>query len=209
MINTLIAYDDNDFELGTYFSDSHQDILLDITGIEEISFTSIQGLDCTENNINITVQSLNGIRFIFVALTHGNNEQLISNEVYVSANNSNSFSNSFFYTCACSSGSSLGNILINNGCLVYVGYYSTVYIHEDYSSVFYKCQNFALKSFLTTEESIKTSYDKMVNYYDQEIDRLVMGSMDDVLAASSLVSNRNSLILLGDGSLTKNDFSAN
>ncbi len=210
MIRTFIAYDNNDFELGDYFDDSHTDIIDEIVANKLIQRTSISGLECTEVKVNECIQAFNGLRFVFVGLSHGNEQQLISNEAFVSATNAAAFTNSFFYTCACSTGDQLGGVLIEAGCLVYIGYNDTVLLHVDYYQVFYKCQNFGIKSFLLNKETINVSFDKMIAYYNEEIERLVNeGGTDEVIASSFLLSNRDGLILLGNGNLTPNDFFAN
>ncbi len=207
MINALIAYDDQDFDLGDYFQSSHGDIVNSINANQLVSITSIQGLNCTELNINTTIQGLNGARFIFVAIAHGNEEVVAANEVFISNNNSADFTNSLFYSCACSNGHTLGRILVNAGCLTFVGYKDDVWVVEDYHEIFYGCQNSGIKSFLIHPETIQVSFDKMIAHYTQEIDRLVAGSIDDVVAASSLIGNRDCLVLLGNNNLTHADFS--
>jgi hypothetical protein len=206
MINTFIAYDDNDRDLGNYFEDSHNDIHAVIAADMNITNVSIRGLDCTEIFINTTILILNGSRFVFIALSHGNEEELVSHEVYVSANNSATFAHSLFYTCACSTGFILGDTLIDAGCLTYIGYFDTVLVNLDYSPIFFACQNFGIKSFLTNNETIEVSFNKMIDFYNREIDRLVMGTTDDLIAASSLISNRDCLTILGNKNVTKFDF---
>jgi len=206
MINTFIAYDDNDGELGDYFEDSHNDIHVVVAANVNITNLSIRGLDCTEVFINNTLLPRNGSRFVFIAISHGNEEELWSHEMYVSANNSATFVNSLFYSCACSTGFTLGNNLIAAGCLTFIGYFDTVLVNVDYYSTFYACQNFGIKSFLANDETIEISFNKMVDFYNSEIDRLIVGTTDDVIAASSLISNRDCLTILGNTTVTRNDF---
>lgn len=208
MINTIVAYDDNDADLGDYFTSSHDSLVLKLAEIAIVSNLSIRGLDCTEVFLNQAITPFNGGRFVFIGISHGNEEELVSHEVYVSTNNLKSFCNSLFYSCACSTAYKLGNDLITAGCLAFVGYSDTVYINTYYSETFHECQNYCIKEFLSSEESIETSFDKMTTYYNKEIDRLVAGSMDDLIAASSLISNRNCLKLLGDKKLTSKDIAA-
>lgn len=206
MIKTIIAYDDNDFALGDYFIESHGDIT-SIIGVNAlISNISIRGLDCTEAQINATLMTLNGSRFIFIALTHGNDNEFVCNDVFISVANAHHFSNSFFYSTACSTGKGLGKILIANGCHSFIGYEADVEIILDYSNVFYSCENFGIKSFLQNDETVEESYNKMVGNYTIQIDYLLLGSMDDLIAATYLINNRNCLTMLGNKALTRNDF---
>lgn len=206
MINTIVAYDDNDSDLGDYFTDSHDSITVVIRTIAQIVNISIRGLECTEPHLNNVIAPFNGDKFIFIGISHGNEEELVSHEVYVSVNNLMSFSNSLVYSCACSTGYKLGVDLVAAGCLAFVGYSDTVYINVDYQEVFYNCQNHCIKEFLTSNETLENSFHKMIQYYDQEIDRLLLGNMDDFFAATSLINNRNCLTLLGSKDLILNDF---
>jgi len=206
MISTIVAYDDNDSDLGDYFVDSHENITVVLRANAQIVNVSIRGLDCTEVFVNSTITPLNGNRFIFIGISHGNEEELVSHEVYVSASNLTSFSNSLFYSCACLTGLKLGKNLIGAGCLVFVGYNDTVLVNVDYFEIFYNCQNHCIKEFLKGNETIEGSFSKMIDYYNEEIDKLLPGDMDDLLAATSLINNRDCLILLGDRKLRLNDF---
>ncbi len=206
MINTFIAYDDNDFSLGDYFEESHSDITA-VFGLNAlVNNVSIRGLDCTEANINATLLGLNGSRFIFIALTHGNNDEFVCNDVFISAVNAHFFSNSFFYSTACSTGKNIGKVLVANGCHSFIGYEEDVEIILDYSTVFYSCENFGIKSFLQNDETVEVSYNKMVDNYTTQIDKLIGGSMDELIAATYLIGNRDCLTLLGDKTLTRNHF---
>ena len=207
MINTVIAYDDNDFELSEYFENSHTDISDVLAANELITNISICGLECTKENINDTIRGINVEKFIFIAIAHGNEEVIAANgSPFVSFENYITFVNSLFYSCSCSSGQILGNELVQEGCLAFIGYFDTVFVIEEYYSIFYSCQNYGIKTFLSNDETIETSFNKMVNFYNEEIDRLVVGSTDDFLAASSLINNRDCLDILGCKTITRNDF---
>lgn len=206
MISTFIAYDDNDFKLGEYFEESHIDILAVIKISAIITSTSICGLDCTQGNINAILSGLNGGRFIFIVLSHGNSDEFVSNEVFISATNAHHFTNSFLYSTACSTGKNLSKILIANGCLSFIGYEEEIEVILDYAGIFYSCENFGIKSFLENDETIEDSYNKMIGFYNDQIDQLVGGDIDELIAASSLVKNKQSLVILGNKTLTRNDF---
>lgn len=205
MINAIITYHDNDVDLGDYFTGSHTDLTNHFDN-KPIAITSIAGDNCTEQFVNATITGLRGVRFIFIAVAHGNEDIVAANEAFVSQNNVVQFNNSLFYSCSCLNGASLGNKLIAAGCLAFVGYMKVVTVILDYLAVFYTCQNFGIKSFLETAEILSMSFQKMHDYYTSEINRLLTGSTDDIIAASYLIANRDALILLGDGNLTSNDF---
>ncbi|MEQ1552993.1 MAG: hypothetical protein ABL929_02375 [Ferruginibacter sp.] len=206
MINTIIAYDDNDGTLGEYFESSHADIYLTIKSNNFVDNISISGLNCTEININSILAKFAGKKFIFIALSHGNCDEFISNEIFISAANAHHFANSFFYSTACSTGKNLAYKLIDTGCHSFIGYDDEIEIIFDYSDVFYTCENFGIKTFLENDELIEVSFNKMKEFYNSKIDELITGTMDDLIAASSLMKNRDCLVLLGDCNLSRNDF---
>lgn len=208
MINLVIAYDDVDAKLGNYFLASHDDILASIP-LHEIANSSLSGVNCNEVILQSTLEALQGNRFIFVALAHGNEEEVVATEVFVSSNNTAIFSNSLFYSCSCLTGHTLGVNLISAGCLTFIGYRNSVEVIEGYYPIFYACQMYGLKSFLLNPETIQVSYDKMVNNYNDNIDALIGGSMDDLIVASSLINNRDCMVIIGNLGMTKSDFLPN
>ena len=95
MINIVVAYDDNDIELGDYFELSYNDLNNNLSIVENISLSSIRGLDCSENNVLDRINSFNEENFGFVGLSHGNDCQLLTdNDVYVDIENILHFRNS-------------------------------------------------------------------------------------------------------------------
>ena len=206
MINTFIAYDDNDNDFGVYFTDSHNDILAEFKLNELVNNVSISGVNCTEISVNDKLGAMNGNSFIFVAISHGNEDEFWSHEVYISTNNANRFLNSFIYSTACSTGKKLAQVLIDNGTLAFIGYNDTILVPLDYSNLFYSCENFGIKSFLKNEESIENCYNKLIENYTNEIDILLAGNMEDLIIAATLIDNRDKLIFLGNGLLTRDYF---
>ncbi|MBC7748368.1 MAG: hypothetical protein H7Z76_07305 [Methylotenera sp.] len=206
MINALIAYDENDVDFGVYFLESHDDIISDCKQNQLVSSISICGFNCTEEGIKKSLNIINGNSFVFIAISHGNEDEFWSHEVYLSANNASQFQNSFIYSTSCSTGKNLAQILIDNGSLAFIGYNDTILVPLDYSKLFYTCENYGIKSFLNNEETIETSYNKLIENYTIEIDILTAGSMEELIIASTLIDNRDRLILLGNGSLTRNYF---
>ena len=206
MINTIIAYDDNDVDFGIYFSESHNDIHSQFQLNALINNVSISGINCTEVGINQKLNSLNGGSFIFIAISHGNEDELWSHEVYISSNNANKFNNSFVYSTACLTGKKLANILLENGAVAFIGYNDTILIPLDYSNLFYTCENFGIKSFVNNEETIEVCYNKLKENYTSQIDLLLGGSLEELIIASTLIDNRDKLILLGNSTITRSYF---
>lgn len=209
MIKIVVAYDDNDSALADYFEESYNNILQSIQSAQETPTVVLRGLDCTETNVNSAVVPLNPHPFLFVGLSHGNSEQLgidSTGEIFVSNKNSFNFINSFFYTTACKVGKNLGGHLISNGCLVFVGYNDTSYaaFSEEHDQVFIDCELYIIKNFLNTNKSIEELFNDMLAYTEEQIDNLT--TKGDIVDAMLLQYNKNCIILLGDGKLTKNSF---
>ncbi len=206
MINTFIAFDENDDDFGEYFFESHNDIISDFQKNKLINYVSICGLNCTEKGIIDILNSINENPFVFIAISHGNEDEFCSHEVYISATNANQFRNSFIYSTSCSTGKNLAKILIDNGSLAFIGYNNEIFVPLDYSKLFYTCENYGIKSFFNNDETIETSYNKLIEHYTAQIDILLSGSMEDLIIASTLLDNRDKLTFLGNGSLTRKFF---
>jgi hypothetical protein len=206
MINTFIAYDDNDADFGLYFTESHSDVSSDFEKNVLVVNVSLNGLNCTEANINNVLQGMLGNSFVFIALSHGNEDEFWSHEVYLSSNNAHRLINAFLYSTACSTGKNLGKVLIDNGCVAFIGYGNEVNVLLNNTKLFYSCENYGIKSFLNNNETIGTSYSKLIDNYTEEIYKLFYGSIDDLIVASVLIGNRDSLVLLGNDSLTRDYF---
>ena len=205
MINIVVAYDDNDIELGDYFVLSFNDLYNNFSNAENISLSSIRGLDCCENEVLNRINSFNEENFGFVGLSHGNDCQLLTeNEVYVDINNILHFKNSLFYSTACSTGIELGQELIKNDCKCFVGFKDDTYAtYEDFYDVYIECENYCLKDFFDSQNTIKESFDKMLAHFDKKIFELE--NQNEILVAMELIGNRDSFVLYGNTALTKLD----
>ncbi len=210
MINTVIAYDNFDNEIGDYFNRSylHLDELRNQT---TISITGIDGGNCSQTSINDLIPLFNQSPFVFVGLSHGTDDGLSLRGIdyYIQQNNANLFLNSFFYSTACHIGRCLGDILISHNCKCFIGYTdkSEVPLVPDYEDLFIECELHALKNFFLTTKSIQVLYDEMIAFTDEKIIEI---ANVDVLEAMSLIRNRDRFVIIGtddDKSLTSLDFS--
>ncbi|WP_290874656.1 hypothetical protein, partial [Flavobacterium sp.] len=127
---------------------------------------------------------------------HGRKNCLLnSNTPYVSTTvNNTCFQRSFFYTFSCSSGDELGDNLVKNGCLCFIGYNRVISIWSTYLNPFVVCANHGLKLFYN---GINTSQilTEMKNQYNMEIDSVYP---KNYLISSILRENRDALILHGE-----------
>lgn len=206
MINTIVGFDDNDDELGDYFEQSYNYLNELIDPIGDVNLIPIQGLDCSENHLIKTINSFEEIRFVFVGLLHGNEEQLgTENDVFVDIENVDHFKESLFYSPACSTANKLGHELIIKDCFSYVGCTEDIYAtYDEYHDVYIDCENHCLKEFLSSNQTIETCFDIMMGYFDDQIDKLSDMS-DEILVAMELTGNKDSFILLGNKQLTKSE----
>ncbi len=204
MIKLIIAYDDNDSDLGGYFEECFNSITTKTESSDNISMSSIRGLDCTEANINDVV-SLMQKPYVFVGLSHGNPGELISDEVYVSRNNSSIFSDSLFYSTGCCTAIELGPLLIEQGCVCYIGYVDDSYAtYEDFYPTYIECETYALVEFLTSDKNVNTAYREMLSYFDLKINELF--DQNEILVAMELQKNKDSFVLLGDPNISRGIF---
>jgi len=208
MINVVLAYDDNDDELADYFTESYNNINGIITTLNFISSIPIRGLDCTESNLITITNGLNDNPFIFIGLSHGREEGdclLTINETFVSHNNIKHFQNSFFYSTACDAAKILGPTLLTENCFCFIGCNDASWVsYEDFHPVYIACENFAICRFLQKDITIQQSFEDMKAYFDDQIQD--MYQKNEILVAIELENNRDMMVLIGDGSLTRKHF---
>lgn len=203
MINIVVAYDDNDPELGDYFELCYNDLYENLSILQGLAINSIRGLDCNEDGVLERIQSFEEENFGFVGLSHGNDRQLLTeNDVYVDVENLSHFCNSLFYSTACSTGIELGKELIKNNCQCYVGFKEDTYAtYEDFYDIYIECENYCLKDFFSSQNTIKESFNNMLNHFDKHI--LDLESKDEILVAMELIGNKDSFVLYGNEDLKR------
>lgn len=192
MIQAILAVDNEDSILGNFFTECLQEI--------ENHKSPLIHLDVIKSNalndlaISLKVESISN--FIFVAISHGSEEALLSNGItpYVSSNiNINKFSNSFFYTCSCFTGKELASKLIENGCSSYIGYDNKFSVWDYHRKPFVECATYGYKLFLSGH-NIETIIEMMKTNYDEHIDNY----NNDYFGAVMLLDNKKALMALGD-----------
>lgn len=193
MIDTVLAFDTDDSDLGSFFSNCKSDM-------EQF----FEKLDCTvdiicdENLTDLSIKSkLEALETcIFAAYSHGGEDCLVVSATtpYISTELNNTlFGSSFFYTWSCSTAIDLGLNLIENNCLCFIGYKGEVGIWSTEHEPFMIAANHGLKLFfknIGTEEIILL----MKEEYDNQIDELYKFNF---LAAAILIDNRDALTLYG------------
>jgi hypothetical protein len=210
MINFIIAYDNQDANLGQYFGDCKNqllEVLREQDGLVNGEVYEIFGNKCNNAYIDMLIPQYQPNPFIFVAYSHGNERALCcGNNNYVEKDvNAHHFVNSLFYTTACSVGKELGAHLVENGCLAFVGYDDTVsaYRLTEKKDISEKCDNAGIIEFLSADITIWEAYMRMRNYYTLQINKFE--NLEDMIFAGDLVEARDALVCLGDKNLKKED----
>jgi hypothetical protein len=208
MINIIVAYDDKNANLGTYFEDCRNQLLSIIEEQKKsINYNQheLSSNHCNNVYIDILMPQYKPNPFIFIAYSHGNEQALhCENEYYIKKDvNTHHFANSLFYTTACSTGKELGDDLIDKGCLAFIGYRSNTVAFTESSrkEISRNCDNAGIIAFLSDDITIFEAFEKMKNFYAQEINRL--NGVKDVLFAGHLVEAMESLVFLGKSDLRK------
>lgn len=211
MIKIVLAYDDNDSTLADYFEESYNNLIRSIQSANVKPTAVLRGLECTEANINAVVIPINENPFLFVGLSHGDESGcclLTDNDVFISESNALSFSNSFFYTTACNVASILGQKLIANNCLCFIGcQWSSLATFDEFYDVYIDCENYAIREFLNTTKTIQQTFEEMLIYFDGMIDKFT--NEGEVLFAMELQNNKDCMKLIGNGSLSMLDLKLN
>ena len=208
MINFVIAFDNQDATLGQYFEDCKNDIVNFLEEQEHMEYFTIPSHRCNVAYIDMTIPQNNPNPFVFIAYTHGDDGGLTcSGDFFVFKDNCLHFSNSLFYSTACLIGKRLAPALIKSGCKTFVGFNEEIRVlHEkpSYRDIFIKCDNFALKMFLTSEATVGQAFQAMKNNYTNKIDRAdELG--EDFVFISFLRESRDALVCLGNKNLKKEE----
>ena len=201
MTKFIIAYDNQDPQLGSYFTLCKDNLMAFLAQKGIIEVVEIQGLQCTQLNIQLKIEQLESDTFCFIAYSHGNAHSVVSaGESYVTANeNTHLFNNSVFYSNACLCGRTLKTDLILKGCKAFIGSKNEVQVLLLDPHLSAKLDNYALLVFIENDRTIHESYLSMLNHYDYEIDRL--NSFEKGLGfgkAAYLVEARDALVFDGD-----------
>lgn len=209
MTDILIAYDESDEKLGSYFLKCKNDITLFFEELEdeETNIVEICAVNCHDAYIDISLVNYEFTPFLFIAFTHGSQKGLTSKgNVFVSTEkNYTLFNKSFVYANSCLAGLKLGPHLISCGCKAFIGYENEIYafIDREHEEISVKCDNSGLKAFYTQGITAFEAYESMQTYYSNQINRLTQ--FGDMFRAAILVNARESLVFHGDRELKKDD----
>lgn len=205
MINQVVVLDGEDEVLGDFFSlcadqahsrcEAHGGVIVtQRVGSDEVTSTNISGL----------LSKVNQQGFIFLGFVHGTPEAMVINgtDNFVStADNYYVFSNAFLYTFSCYNGTELADKLLTNGAISFWGYSKKAWVCHAFHSEFANAALSGYYHFLDGHNTA-TAYERMIDDINNQIDAIYQRSM---FAASTLMDNRDALILKGDKELKISD----
>ena len=204
MINTVLLYDNKDATLGTFFNLCANKFLHLHNALYNHSVSAEHNTEnCEKEVIESVLSAYNNSNFLFVSFLHGNADAMyISNEKVVSCDNAHFFTNAFCYTFSCYCGKNLATILLQNNACVFWGYIDKAYSVSGYEEDFADLAISGLKHFFDNK-TIEEAHNAVIEEYTNKIDELYQINF---ITASFVMRNRDSMVVLGDKSLTVNDF---
>lgn len=193
MTDLILAFDEADSTMGMFNQGcfEYYEEYLSKNNLAHLHLRSAQ-----LNDLAVEIHTANKASFIFVAYSHGTETGQLNSSagVYLSpVVNHTNFKNSFVYTVSCHSGNVLGNSLIQNGCLCFLGYKNLFHYWDGYKC-FPDCANHGFFLFM---EKVRTKviYQSMIDEYNKKIDELYL---ENSFVASLLLENRDALVHLGN-----------
>ena len=204
MINTVIVYDDDDENLGDFFSlCKHHVVSTSRQYKSEIKEINSSNIDV--DNLGLSFSEVNQNNFLFFGFIHGSKDSMIMNETdhFISVtNNYYILSNAFVYTFSCHNGSDLADKLLENNVHIYWGYNEKASVCNNYINEFRNCALCGYDYFISGC-SVEIAEKMMYETINDTIDKLANVSS---FAASILMDNRDSIIVKGNKSMTMADF---
>ena len=212
MINFAVAYDDKAGELSDYFTECKNDLVGFLNEQENLvndNVLEIPSENCNEAFIETQIKAINDHPFVFIAYSHGNDTMLytVDDSRYVVKDvNSHVFVGALFYSNACLIGRDLGQNLVDNGCIAFIGFNEKIeaFKFDQYKNISISCDNAALKFFFAQDVTIYDAYKAMKSQYTNQIDRLE--NFKDMLYAGYLAAAREALIFIGNKEVTREYF---
>jgi len=205
MINSILLYDNENSTLGAFFTLCANKFLQLHNNTYNQSVSSEHKTDSGDkNSIETTLSTYNSSKFLFVCFLHGDDEAMyIADNKIVSAHNAYFFSNAFCYTFSCYCGKKLSNTLLQNNACLFWGFIDKAYTITDYEDDFAELAISGLKHFFNNK-TVGAAYNSVIEEYTDKIDALYK---TDFFTASTLMHNRDSLVVLGDINISISDFS--
>jgi hypothetical protein len=201
MVKLVLIFEDNDPEMGTYFSECATHVKGVLNGINA-DVHEINGENLNSEHIDLTIKSFEGNKFLCLVYSHGDKVSFGSKKTFIAKGEIDNFSNSFFYTFSCHTGADIGKDLVSNGCITFWGYVSEASYVVGYLPIFVECANCGILKMIQGEATI-TAYHSMKENYNAQIDIMYTSNF---FTASVLLGNRDGMVLHGNQELKLDDF---
>ena len=205
MINTLLVSDNKDDQLGFFFEECAEHTKAVTNG--SFNIVEINSRNLNSISLRIQAESFNFNAFLFISYTHGTDTELLANgsTPFISDTlNVECLKNCFAYCFACHAGNKLGQSLIDNKALAFVGFKSELKIQKYFGAFesFTDCATSGVRYFFSGD-NLEISINKMKSKYTECVDQYYS---KDMVVASWFMEHRDSLILLGKSDLSIRDF---
>lgn len=197
MINTIIAYDNTDPDLGEFFEKCATKTKENTDS--SFNIVEINSPSLNELNIQLKTDWVNDKAFLFISYSHGSETELLKNGITPFISDSISatcLKNSISYCFACNAGKKLGQSLIDNGAIAFIGFKEEVKIQKFFNAFnsFIDCATSGIIFFFKGDD-LSNSIEKMKGKYTDYLDQFYL---TDMITASWFMEQRDSLVLLGD-----------
>jgi hypothetical protein len=213
MLNVIIAYDNLDASIGTYFTACKDDMIGYLN--EQIAYGAsiqivevIDSYNCHSAYIDPLIEEYQGQPLLFIAYSHGMSHSLRCRGVaYIHhTDNVHLLFNSVLYTNACSTSKELG-AKFNNQNGVSIGFDTAViaFKEEGEMQISINCDNCGLKYGISNQfRTFGEIHQAMKSYYTQKIDE--WDEFGNFLSMSYLRETRDALTIHGNQEITMNQF---
>ncbi len=202
-IHTIFAFDTSDSSMGQFFDNTLLDLLPEFYKNSFFNIFQITGDNFERSTLEDSFSQLNGEKFIFIAYAHGSNDAILcydSHEKIIIKNvNCYFLGNSLVYTFCCHIGKELGEHLVSQNALTFIGYDSEVSYIIGLEQEFIDCANFAIKAFLIGD-TIDVAVKKSKKYHTE-----VRNNLTSPIAKITISKNKNSMVLFGKQDLVIDD----
>ena len=158
----------------------------------------------TTNNLADNLSAINLKNFISFWFGHGEKDKFkIANDAIVTTTvNHYVFSNALIYTFSCFNGQELADVLIANKAIAFVGYDKEAQCPLGIDDITSEIAQTFIVSFMIEGKQVKEAVSDLKKAYDDA----VYNEKIDAFRRGYFQTNRDALVLKGDGDLTINDF---
>ena len=158
----------------------------------------------SKNNISEQLSQINNNHFLSFWFGHGEKDKFkIANDAIVTTTvNHYVFSNALIYTFSCFNGQELADVLIANKAIAFVGYDKEAQCPLGIDDITSEIAQTFIVSFMIEGKQVKEAVSDLKKAYDDA----VYNEKIDAFRRGYFQTNRDALVLKGDGDLTINDF---